>query len=236
MWSLDGKDWNRILTGGFSIKCTAIAHNGMGFYVACGQSGLAGSVNRIQWSTDYLNWNNAFAIPTNFGYGNSINFANGLWHIGGSATNGLNTILTSVDGKTWTSQLTGSITLVNKINYIKDIWYAAGNMDINGNNGVLTSSDGYNWLPTYPSTFFSQSITDIFYLENVLVGTGSINFAPSTTMYLTATMSSYTINASNIIGTNSKLLSTNTTYATISTLAVSTIISPNFVQVQNVQF
>lgn len=236
LWSTDGKNWDRILTGGFSIKGSAVANNGKGMWVACGQSGLTGSVNRIQWSMDAINWNNSTSIPTNFGYGNSVNYANGMWHIGGSATNGLNTILVSLDGKTWTSQLKGSITLVNKINYIKDVWYAAGNMDVNGNNGLLTSSDGYNWLPYFPSTFFSQTMTDIYYLENVLKGQGSINFSPSTTMYLTATMSSYSVNASNIIGTNSNVLSSNTTYATISTLTVSTIISPNFVQVQSVQF
>jgi hypothetical protein len=236
LWSVDGKDWNRILTGGFAIKGTAVGNNGMGMWVACGQSGLAGSVNRIQWSNDAINWNYATAIPTSFGYGNSVNFANGLWHIGGSATNGLNTILTSTDGKTWTSQITGSITEVYKINYVKGRWYAAGNMDINENCGLLSSKDGFNWNKVYPSTFYADSIKDIFYLETVLLGQGSINFSPSTTMYLTATMSSYTINASNIIGSNSQLLSTNTTYATISTLAVSTIISPNFVQVQSVQF
>ena len=236
LWSLDGKNWERILTGGFSQKGAAIGNNGRGMWVACGQSGLAGSVNRIQWSMDAINWNNATAIPVSFGYGNSVNYANGLWHVGGSATNGLNTILVSSDGKTWSSQSKGSISLVNKINFVKGVWYAAGNMDVNGNNGLLTSSDGYNWAPYYPSTFYSQAINDIFYLENVLKGQGSINFAPSTTMYLTATMSSYSVNASNIIGTNSNLLSSNTTYATISTLTVSTIISPNFVQVQSVQF
>lgn len=236
LWSVDGKDWNRILTGGFAIKGTAVAHNGMGMWVACGQSGLVGSLNRIQWSDDAINWNNATAVPTSFAYGNSVNYADGIWHIGGGGTNGLNTILTSTDGKTWTSQVSGSITEVYKITYVKGKWYAAGNMDLNQNNGMLTSSDGYNWRTIYPSTFYSQSIKDIFYLETVLLGEGSIKFAPSTTIYLTATMSSYTINASNIIGSNSQLLSTNTTYATISTLAVSTIISPNYVQVQSVQF
>jgi len=236
LWSSDGKDWNRILTGGFSIKATAVGNDGKGMWVACGQSGLAGSINRIQWSNDAINWNNSIAIPTSFSYGNSVSYADGLWHVGGSATNGLNTILVSTDGKTWTSQLTGNITTVNKINYVKGIWYAAGNMDSNGNNGLLTSSDGYNWQKIYPSSFYSQSINDIYYLENVLKGTGSINFAPSTTMYLTATMSSYTINTTNIIGTNTQLKSSNTTTAYISTLTASTIISPNCVQVQNVQF
>lgn len=234
--STDGKNWDRIISGGFSQKGTAIGNNGMGMWVACGQSGLAGSINRIQWSDDAINWNNSTAIPTNFGFGNSVSFANGLWHIGGSATNGLNTILVSNDGKSWASQSKGNITLVNKIKFIKQVWYAAGNMDVNGNNGMLTSSDGFNWAPFYPSSFYTEAITDIFYLETVLKGLGSINTSPSTTMYLTATMSSYSVNASNIIGANSQLLSTNTTYATISTLAVSTIISPNFVQVQNVQF
>jgi len=236
LWSRDGKDWNRILSGGFSVSATAVANDGHGLWVSCGQSGLAGSVNRIQWSTDALNWNNATAIPTNFGFGNSVKYANGQWHIGGSATNGLNTILVSIDGKSWFAQTTGSMTLVNKINYLNDFWWAAGTMDVNGNNGLLTSKDGFNWVPFYYSTFYNTAITDIYYLENVLKGNGALNLGPSTTMYVTATMSSYTVNTTNIITAFSNTLNGNTSNAVISSLTVSTIVSPNYVQVQNVQF
>ena len=236
LWSLDGKSWYQIYTGGFSSGAVAVANDGLGMWVACGQSILAPSVFRIQWSMDGVNWINAVTVPSFFSFGNSVSYANGLWHIGGTATNPLNSILVSTDGKNWTGQTSGIITTVNSIVYLKDVWYATGSVDANTPTGIMTSYDGYNWSSIYSAPFFSKSFNSIYYLENVLLGQGSINFSPSTTLHVTATVSSYTINASNIFGVNSQLQSTNTTSAIISTLIVSTIISPNYLQVQNIEF
>lgn len=217
LWSSDGLNWNRIVSGGFTTEATAVANNNY-IWVACGK-GQSNSLNRIQWSTDALNWNNAFSIPTNFQFGNTVSYANGLWHIGGIGLNNITTLLWSSDGKNWYPQVSGNITEVYDIKYIENRWYAGGTN--NQNNGLLKSVDGYNWSSFYPSTFYQQDIKSIYFLENVLKGTGSITTGPSTTMYITAAISSYALN---------------TTKGTISTLNASNIISPNFVQLQNITF
>lgn len=232
IWSTDGQSWNSITSGGFQIQAIAVDTDSKGMWVATGDTGAPASNNRIQWSPDGFNWNAANSIPANFRLGNSVKYANGLWIIGGSGNNSLTTILVSEDGMNWESQITGNITEVYKINFLDQVWYAAGTVDdIYGNNGLLSSSDGYNWEAPDQAPFYDIAQNDIYYLENVLQGNGYLNFGPSTTLYVTATLSSYTVNT-----TNADIISSNTGTAIISTLTVSTIIAPAFVQVQNVAF
>lgn len=237
VWSTDGLNWESIISGGFQIQAIAVATDSKGMWVATGDTGASSSNNRIQWSIDGLNWNPSNSIPSNFGLGYSVKYANGLWIIGGSGDDSLTTILVSEDGMTWDSQTTGNITEVYKINFLDEVWYASGTIDDDyDNNGLLSSTDGYNWQSPVEASFYTVAQNDICYLENVLLGEGYLNFGPSTTLYVTATVSSYTLNTTNIKGTNADIISSNTGTAIISTLTVSTIISPTYVQVQNVAF
>jgi hypothetical protein len=197
------------------------------FWVACGETPLPGALNRIQWSTDSVNWYPSLSCPSAFTTGNAINYANGIWIIGGSASNSLGTLLWSTDGKNWEPQTTGNMSVVYDVKYIHDIWYATGSID--SNNGILTSVDGKNWsynIKVYPSPFYQLAVKSIYYLETVLLGNGSINFSPSTSLYVTATISSYEVTTTNITGQVSN----------ISSITTNQIISPNTVQIQNVAF
>jgi len=231
MWSIDGRKWNRINSGGFNTTNAVASNNNI--WVACGIPSLPGALNRIQWSSDAINWNSSQTIPISFNTGNAIHYANGIWVLGGSGTNNQTTLLWSTDGINWNAQNSGTISNVYDVKYIQDTWYAAGNIDGNGALGILTSKDGMNW--SYPSTYASQfyqlAVTNIYYLETVLLGNGSLNLGPSTSMYVTATVSSYTLNTTKIIGQMG-----NITNASISTLNASYIVSPNYVQEQMVTF
>lgn len=225
LWSTDGKSWNRIVSGGFN-STTAVASN-KNFWVACGQTPLPGALSRIQWSTDAVNWYPSLSCPSAFTTGNSINYANGIWVIGGSGSNSLGTLLWSTDGKNWNSQSSGNISTVYDVKYINDIWYASGSID--SNNGILISVDGKNWsynIKLYPYPFYQLAVKSIYYLETVLLGNGSINFSPSTSLYVTATISSYEVTTTNITGQISN----------ISSITTNQLISPNTVQIQNVTF
>ena len=232
VWSTDGQTWDSIASGGFQVQAISVATDSKGMWVVTGDTGAPSSDNRIQWSIDGLNWNPANSIPSDFGLGYSVKYANGLWIIGGSGDNSLATILVSEDGMTWETQTSGNIAEVYKINFLDQVWYAAGTIDdAYGNNGLLSSTDGYNWHSPGETAFYTVAQNDICYLENVLVGEGYLNFGPSTTLYVTATVSSYTLNTN-----KADILLSNTVNAIISTLTVSTIISPTYVQVQNVAF
>jgi hypothetical protein len=235
LWSDDGKIWNRIQSGGFSVKATAVFGNGQ-MWIACGKSDMPTSNNRIQWSLDGLNWNNALSISLGFDYGNCINYSNGLWHIGGTSSNGYNTIIVSSDGKNWESQTSGIMLDVRKIIYVKGNWYATGSVDFVNSYAILSSHDGYKWHPVEQSDFYDTNISGIYYLDNVLLGEGSIHVSPSTTMYITATMSSYTVNTSNFFTKNANIESLNVTTSAISSLYVSSIIAPNFAYLQRIRF
>ena len=235
LWSDDGKTWNRIESGGFEVEADAVYGNGQ-MWVACGKSEIATSDNRIQWSLDGLNWNNAESIPLGFDFGNCVNFSNGLWHIGGSSSNGFNTIIVSTDGINWESQNSGIMLNVSKIIYVKEVWYAVGTIDNANSSEILSSYDGYNWNTVEQSDFYDINISGIYYLDNVLLGEGSIHVTPSTSMYITATMSSYSVNTSNLLTTNADIDLLNATTVVVSSLFVSSIASPNFIHIQNIQF
>jgi len=230
LWSTDGRDWNKINTGGFNTTNVVGSNNNL--WLASGPTNSMAS-NRIQWSTDALNWNNSLHIPADFNTGNAMKYANGIWVMGGAATNPYATLLWSSDGLSWNTQDSGLISNVYDIKYIHDVWYATGDIDTYCPNGVLTSVDGINWSQpsTFISSFYDSAITNIYYLETVLLGNGSITLSPSTSMYITATVSSYTLNATNIVGQNSNLTS-----AYISSLSVNKIVSPNFLQLQSIAF
>lgn len=227
LWSNDGQTWFAAISGGYNGGATAVGSNNNPkntMWVAAGITILPVAVSRIKYSQDGKNWITAATVPNTFVTGYTVNYANGLWHVGGTATTDSGSILWSSDGINWNSQITGNLTGVNKINYINDVWYVVGQTILN--NGMLSSSDGYNWTPVLTSPLYTNALTDIYYLENVLLGNGSINYAVSTSIYVPATVSS------NLLCSNSIISAT----ATISSLTATSIVSPNYLQVQTVAF
>lgn len=235
LWSYDGKFWNPIESGGFSDAAYAIGNNGQ-MWVACGVTDIQTSNSRIQWSTDGVNWNVSLNIPLGFQYGNCVSYHNGLWIIGGYGS-GNTSILTSTDGMYWQSQETGFMQMVNQIVFAQNSWYAAGKLEQNQSvYEIMRSSDGYNWTSINGTQIYDQSINDLFFLDTILVGHGSINFTTSTSLYVTETMSSLSVNTTNLIAETSKFNSIAAVAMNISTLYANSITSPITVQVQTIQF
>jgi hypothetical protein len=235
LWSYDGKFWNPIESGGFSEAAYAVGNNGQ-FWVACGVTDIQTSNSRIQWSTDGVNWNVSLNIPLGFQYGNCVTYNNGLWIIGGYG-GGNTAILTSTDGKYWLSQEEGFMEEVNQIIFAQNSWYAVGKLEQNQSvYEIMSSSDGYNWTSINGTRIYDQSINDLFFLDTILVGHGSINFTTSTSLYVTETMSSLSVNTTNLIAETSKFNSVEAAAVNISTLYANSIISPTSVQVQTIQF
>ena len=233
LWSEDGKFWRSAISGGINGGAVAVGSNNASYnimWVASGITALPEAKSRIQYSYDGKNWTTSLNVPLTFTLGVTVNYANGVWHVAGTSTQDSRSILWSEDGINWYSQLSGNLTGVNKIRYINDIWYAVGNTNLN--NGMLSSGDGKNWTPVLTSDLYENSIKDIYYLDNVLLGNGSINYAVSTSIYVPATVSSNLVNTSNLLCSNSITSQS----ATISSLTVTSIKSPNYLQVQTVIF
>jgi hypothetical protein len=129
------------------------------------------------------------------------------------------------------------MTQVNRIIFAQNNWYAAGQLEQNSASyEIMTSSDGYIWTPFDQTEIYDQSVNDFYFLDTVLVGQGSINFTTSTTLYVTATVSSLSVNTTNLIAENSNFKTITVAEANISTLYAKSVVSPVTVQVQNIQF
>ena len=89
---------------------------------------------------------------------NGVTYGNGIF----VAVGGDGTIITSSDGKTWTSRSSGTSEWLNGVTYGNGIFVAVG-----GNRTILTSADGQTWRSRS-----SDSSTNTNHLSGVTYGNG----------------------------------------------------------------
>jgi len=201
-----GSHWYNSPSGtqGFISSGTDIAHDALGYFIACGDNndGLhTSNLGYIQWSFDGKTWYNSTSPllgPSQ--QRTKLNYANGIWHALGSGQNG-QSILWSVDRTNWNSSF--SVALNPNVTYsgiayspTQNIWVACGK-NTSYATSMLWSINGSNWNTTpslpnigttniydiiYDGTNFIALLSNTSLAYNIIVSaTGSNNWIPTRT-------------------------------------------------------
>ena len=188
--SADGITWSNANTGGFAncnIGALDIAYGNVGgttpTLVAVGEAAPGGSISTIQWSTDGLNFSNATAgnfVSTNFAAGTAVAYSAtlGQW----MAAGGVSSVLTSVNGKSWTNA-----------SFQRPVGFAAARI-------LAPNAPFYTTLPIIagPEALFQggRQIVDTGYL-NAFLGTKSFGTSTFSTLTVaqTGTIASLLVNS-----------------------------------------
>lgn len=158
MTSPDGINWTARSSSTYSGWQDIIY--GAGKFVAVSTNTNLNAPNIQYSSTGTSNWSTITVSTRNL---RSIAYGNDMFVVVGGRTNGVEAIITSSDGTTWTDRSTGRYEIWTKVIYASDMFIALGN---SGN--IMTSSDGINW--TYRSTGFNTPRTTIAYGKGLFVG------------------------------------------------------------------
>ena len=171
-YSLDSIVWSPVTgTRGFTQYGIAVAHTDYLFVAVGANETGAPNTGYIQWSLDSSNWQPSFAPLLNSNQiRTDVHYANGIWHAVGSNTlGGSNTILWSIDGKTWIpsqnepfKSVTSGFGYATGITYGNGVWVCSGSQNDSGPNAsILWSSNGSNWSPATSVSWTGQTVYNV---------------------------------------------------------------------------
>lgn len=171
--STDGFNWSAA-TGPFVSGADDVAYNGSNLWVAAGttpgQFGMKYSANGVVWTTATL----IPPVPFN---GKGVGYGGGRW----VASDGINQMITSVDGLNWTN-ITGLLLGKTSFAYNGTYFIAGGPVDITGNptTTIHLSPNGTVWIPI-TSGGFQTACYDVHWdaTNNLWLATGA-NAVPTT--------------------------------------------------------
>lgn len=183
--SLDGFNWNNILTGGFNAPYSsnrnvgnAIANDAVNTWVATGTGDT--SAGSILNTTDGLNWSPAFTdgfpVISNVVYeGRGVAYTDPILLAVGKDNVSTATIQTSTDGSNWTNSASGGFPLFGTsvgYNSTGMMWVATGS---NGQSEgtLLYSGDSSNWSNAQSGGFTDNSGT---FQANAIAHDGFFNW------------------------------------------------------------
>ncbi|MBF0537715.1 MAG: hypothetical protein HQL03_05615 [Nitrospirae bacterium] len=150
-----------------------------GSHVIIAHSGVYSST--IQTSPDGITWTTRTSgtpnVLTGVSYGNNSFVAVGFGYtsaMSGSITS-YNTILTSVDGVTWTTRTSGTSNVLTGVSYGNNTFVAVGGIynsaDLAYDDGaIMTSPDGVTW--TTRTSIKSNKLNAVSYVNNTFVAVG----------------------------------------------------------------
>lgn len=174
-YSKDSITWKNAANGGFTQYGTATAFDGKGMFIAVGANRTVEGSNLgyIKWSYNGSNWQDSLSpYLSTTQERTGVLYANGFYHaIGYSPRGGPNTILWSLDGKSFNpsqgnpfSSPSGLLGYANGIAYGAGVWVCAGAQDaLSAQNSLLWSTDGINWNPAATSSWTGDEVYDVSY-------------------------------------------------------------------------
>ena len=192
-YSEDAATWKNAANGGFSQYGTAATFDGKGMFVAVGANRTVEGSNLgyIKWSFNGSNWQDSLSpYLSTTQERTGVLYANGFYHaIGYSPRGGPNTILWSLDGKSFNasqgnpfSSPGGLLGYANGIAYGAGVWVCAGAQDAaSAQSCLLWSSDGLNWNPAVTASWTGDEVYNVAYDGSIFIALTKNGLNPNAT-------------------------------------------------------